>query len=84
MAKGDVLGTFWINPMPPMPRIGIVATEGAVGDWAAYIGLYFSYKGDTHVESETSSIRLIIEYGHKLDQDTARRFFPDITLPYRH
>ena len=57
--------------------ICIVAKEGAVGDWAAYI---FADDG----WSEENLIVETIKRGMKLLEREARAFFPLINKPYRH
>lgn len=48
----------------------VVAVEGAVGDWAAYIG---AVKGDNH-EYEWMKVR---DHGAKLRKEVAEVLFPD-------
>jgi len=50
-------------------RVLAVAVEGAIGDWAAYIG---AVPGDDH-EEEAS---LIAKYGTKLAVELAELLFP--------
>ena len=57
--------------------ICIVAKEGAVKDWAAYI---FADDG----WSEEDLIVETIKLGTKLLEKEARAFFPNIKLRYRH
>ncbi len=46
------------------------------GDWAAYIGA-------DNGQSEEACILSTKEEGAKLSESDARRFFPEINLPYR-
>ena len=70
-----VLGTRYWN----CGNIGvaIVAVEGYVNDWAAYIG------GSDTVQSEGHAIELAAMHGCKLAETEARAHFPNINKMYR-
>ncbi len=58
----------------------IVAVEGSVNDWAAYIG------GVAYTDPEDNAIEWVGRHGCKLSEDEAKAFFPRIAasdLKYR-
>jgi len=52
------------------PHVLVVAIEGSVGDWAAYIG---AVRGKNHEEEW----RKVAEYGTKLPKSVAEILFPN-------
>ncbi len=54
----------------------VVASIGAEGAWAAYIG-------GCAPESEDAGLQFVATSGCKLSENDARHFFPDLDLPYR-
>lgn len=58
-------------------QVIVVAVEGAIGDWAAYIG---AVKGDNH----DHEYEQIAKTGNKVSEEIARAIFPAIKgLHYR-
>jgi hypothetical protein len=59
-------------------RTTVVAVVNAGRDWAAYLGatleVGFNEEGATQV---------VHQYGHKLSEEQANAFFPNVTEPYR-
>ena len=56
--------------------ISIVASVTKNLDWAAYIGA-------TCCATEREALAFTAGLGSKLQEEDARHFFPEITLPYR-
>ncbi len=54
----------------------VVASVGREGAWSAYIG-------GGPPERKEDCLELVVKWGNKLDEATARYFFPNIDLPYR-
>ena len=52
-------------------NITVVASRGAIGDWAAYYG------------NGLNSVPDVAKYGHKLTREAARQLFPNISGAYR-
>ncbi len=81
MATNDILGTQWFSPMPPWPGIGMVAVEGRVDDWGAYIGCYSMMDTDPDESARQIALR-----GARLDLNIALMVWPhlaDCGLKYR-
>lgn len=74
--SGKLLGNRYWN----CGNIGVaaVAVEGAIGDWAAYIG------GSKSTWSEQDAIEEAKAHGCKLSVNVALTLFPGIDKPYRH
>jgi hypothetical protein len=66
-------GRYWNANGYATAVVASVAPEGA---WAAYIG-------GGPPEREEDCLAFVAKWGCKLDEATARYFFPDIDLPYR-
>lgn len=60
----------------------VVASQGAVGDWAAYVAGVTLSQSEDH-EPESAIARVVAANGYKLTEDQARAFFPDVKLEYR-
>ncbi len=60
-------------------NIAIVATQGGIGDWAAYIGATLS----NVVTKERVAVVAAAKFGAKLDKRLAMVIFPDISGEYR-
>ncbi len=55
--------------------VAIVAIEGAVADWAAYVG-----GPSPLVRSEEATVRWVCRMGAKLSRQQAHRWFPDLPI----
>lgn len=76
MSRKVITGRYW-NVNGVAIAIVAVVTEGI--DWAAYVG--GGCKDMT--EHEQDAVDWTTKHGAKLYEGDARRFFPDIDLPYR-
>ena len=70
MLKPPIIGnhSWYANDM----GVQIVAVQGEVNDWAAYIG------GVSYYGPEEEAMEQVRRHGCKLDQKTAEFFFPSI------
>lgn len=57
-------------------KVLVVAVEGDVGDWAAYIG---AVPGNNHFKE----IEIVASHGTKLDKEIAELIFPNWAKSYR-
>jgi len=55
--------------------VAIVAIEGAIADWAAYIG-----STDAVDTSEEDTVRWVCRRGSKLSREQSHRWFPQLPI----
>lgn len=71
-----ILGTRYLyNGAGMMTPVLVIAVEGGVGDWAAYIAGFAAWDAPTMVYWDR-----LAAHGAKLPEDVARAWFPELEL----